>query len=94
MLGYQMAFRLRADDGPLIALYPHNYKKRRRNASMRIDSLFVVAIRIDWNVSVYRSFSESYISLLRVGFKSLQCADVSLSSQNIAEMRLLIVIFR
>ena len=76
-----------------------NYKvaldqKRCRNASIRIDSLFVVTIRIDWYLSVYRSFSERYNSLSRVGFKSFQCADVRYSSQNIAEMRLLIVIIR
>ena len=47
-----------------------------------------------WYVSVYRSFSERYNSLSRVRFKSLQCADVSYSSQNIAEMRLLIDLFR
>ena len=62
-----------------------NYKvawdqKRCRNASIRIDSLFIVTIRIDLYVSVYRSFSERYNSLSRVGFKSLQCADVKASS--------------
>ena len=51
-------------------------QKRCRNASMRNDSLFVVTIRIDWYVSVCRSFSERYNSLSRVGFKSFQCADV------------------
>ena len=53
-----------------------NYKvtldqKRRRNASIRIGLLFVVIIRIDWYVSVYRWFSESYNSFLSVQFKSL-----------------------
>ena len=99
MLHPQKAFRWRADDGPLIASPLINFKvaldqKRCRNASIRHDSLFVVTIRIDWYVSVYRSFSERYSSLSRVGFKSFQCADVRYSSQNIAEMRLLIVIFR
>ena len=98
-----MAFRWRADDGPLIALSlpppPINYKldldqKRRRNASIRINSLFVVTIRIDWYVSVYRSFSERYNSLSSVGFNTLQCADIRFISQIFAEMRLLIVIFR
>ena len=51
-------------------------QKRRRHASISIDSLFVVTVRIGWYVSVYRSFSERHNSLLRVGFKSLQCADV------------------
>ena len=51
MLGHQMTFRWRADDGPLISPFI-NYKvtldqKRRRNASIRIDSPFVVTIRID-----------------------------------------------
>ena len=69
-------------------------QKHRRNASIRINSLFVVTIRIDWYVSVNRSFSERYISFSRVGFKSLQCAYVRYSSHNIAEMRLLIVSFR
>ena len=73
-----------------------NYKfdldqKRRRNASIRINSLFV---RIDWYVGVYRSFSERYNSLSSVGFKTLQCADIRFISQIIAEIRLLIVIFR
>ena len=76
-----------------------NYKldldqKRRRNASIRINSLFVATIRIDWYVSVYRSFSERYNSLSSVGFKTLQCADIRFISQIITEMRLLIVIFR
>ena len=77
-----------------------NYKldldqNRRRNASIRINSLFVVTIRIDWYVSVYRSFSERYNSLSSVGFKTLQCADIRIIiSHIIAEMRLLIVIFR
>ena len=76
-----------------------NYKvtldqKHRRNASIRNDSLFVVAIRINWYVSVNRSFSERYNSFSRVGFKSLQCAYVRYSSQNITEIRLLIVIIR
>ena len=99
MLHPQKAFRWRADDGPLIALSLINYKvaldqKRWRNASIRNDSLFVVTMRIDWYVSVYRSFSERYNSFSCVGFKSFQCADVRYSSQNIAEMRLLIDIFR
>ena len=51
MLGYQVAFCWRADDGPLKALSPYQLY-----ASIRIDSLFVVTIRIDWYVSVYRSF--------------------------------------
>ena len=102
MLRHQMAFRWRADDGPLIALPLSlliNYKldldqKRRRNASIRINSLFVVTIGFDWYVSAYRSFSERYIALSSVGFKTLQCADIRFISQIIAEMRLLIVIFR
>ena len=58
-----------------------NYKvaldqKRCRNVSIRNDSLFVVTIRIDWYVSVCRSFSQRYNSLSHVGFKSFQCADV------------------
>ena len=69
-------------------------QKRSRNASIRIDSLFEVTIRIDWYVSVYLSFSEGYNSFSRVGFKSLQCAYVRYSSQNIADIRLLILIFR
>ena len=69
-------------------------QKHRRNASNHIDSLFVVTIRIDWYVSVNRLFSERYNSFSRVSFKSLQCAYVRYSSQNIAEMRLLIVSFR
>ena len=69
-------------------------QKHRRNASIRIDLLFVVTIRIDWYVSVNRSFSERYNSFSRAGFKSLQCAYVHYSSQNIAEMRLLIVSYR
>ena len=98
MLGHQMVFRWRADDGPLISL-ALNYtvtldQKHRRNASICIDSLFVVTIRIDWYVSVNRSFSERYNSFSRVGLKSLQCAYVRYSSQNIAEIRLLIVSFR
>ena len=60
-------------------------QKRCRNASIRNNSPFVVTIRIDWYVSVYRSFSERYNSLSRVGLKSFQCADVRYSSQNIAE---------
>ena len=76
-----------------------NYKvvldqKRRRNASIRINSLFVVTIRIDWYVSIYRSFSERYNSLSSVGCKTLQCADIRFISQIIAEMRLLIATFR
>ena len=59
-----------------------------------MDSPFVVTIRIDWYVSVYRPFFERYNSFSRVGFKSLQCAFVRYSSQSIAEMRLLIVIIR
>ena len=63
-----------------------NYKvaldqKRRRNASIRIDSHFIVTIRTDWYVSVHRPFSEICNSLSRVGFKSLQCADVRKTSQ-------------
>ena len=66
MLDHQIVFRWRADDGPLIVLSPINYKvalnqKRRRNASMRIDSLFVVTIRIDWYVSVYPMFPNAVI---------------------------------
>ena len=76
-----------------------NYKldldqKRRRIASIGINLLFVVTIRIDWYVRVYRSFSERYNSLSSVGFKTLKCADIRFISQIIAEMRLLIVIFR
>ena len=76
-----------------------NYKldldqKRRRNDSICINSLFVVTIRIDWYVSVYRSFSKRYNSPSSVEFKTLQCADIRFISQIIAEMRLLIVIFR
>ena len=93
MLRHQMAFRWRADVGLLIALSLINCKldldqKRRRNASIRINSLFVVTIRIVWYVSVYRSFSERYNSLSSVGFKTLQCADIRFISQIIAEMRL------
>ena len=70
-------------------------QKRRRNDSICIISLFVVTIiRIDWYVSVYRSFSERYNSPSSVEFKTLQCADIRFISQIIAEMRLLIVIFR
>ena len=69
-------------------------QKRLRNASIRTNWLFVVTIRIDWYVSVYRSFSERYNSLLSVGFKTLQCAAIRFISQIIAEMRLMIVIFR
>ena len=74
MLHPQKVFRWRADHGPLIALSLINYKvaldqKRCRNASIRNDSLFVVTMRIDWYVSVYRSFSERYNSLSCVGFK-------------------------
>ena len=76
-----------------------NYKvtwdqKRRRNASIRNDSLFEVTLRIDCYGRVYRSFSKRYNSFSRVGFKSLQCAYDRYSSQNIAEMRLSIVIYR
>ena len=78
---------------PLISCKVSLDQKRRRNASIRIDSLFVVTIHVDWYVSVYRLFSERYNSLSCVRFKSLQCADVSYSSQNTAEVRLLIVIF-
>ena len=56
MLGHQMTFRWRADDGPLIALSlliknkVSLDQKHSRNASIRIDSPFVVTIRIDWFV--------------------------------------------
>ena len=53
-----------------------NYKVALDQKRIRNDSLFVVTIRIDWYVSVCRSFSERYNSLSRVGFKSFQCADV------------------
>ena len=87
MLRHQMAFRWRADDGPLIALSPLiNYKldldqKRRRNASIRINSFFVVTIRIDWYVSVYRSFSELYNSSDSKRFNAQLFASFRKSSQ-------------
>ena len=64
-----------------------NYKvtldqKHHRNASIRIDSLFVVTIRINCYVRVNRSFSERYNSFSRVRYKSLQCAYVRYSSHN------------
>ena len=101
-LCHQMAFRWRADDGLLIALSLSSSTIKwhwikiivYRNASIRINLLFVVTIRINWYVSVNRSFSERFNSFSCVGYKSLQCAYVRYSSQNIAEMRLLIVIFR
>ena len=88
MLRHQMAFRWRADDGPLIALSPLiNCKldldqKRRRNASIRINSLFVVTLHIDWYVSVNRSFSKRYNSLSSVGFKTLLMRRYSLHFAN------------